>query len=202
MSHVVRRSSIGVALAAALALTGCGGPGSSTAAGESVTESAQQSLPPPSGDGCAAVGDIAELAELNLVEAVQEIPSTQTFATYLTADPASEKQYSSLGGVTAFVPVDSAWTKLDEAAAAQLQDPSWHQAVVEYLLVPTELTPEAFAGEETNAMPTFYAPDAVLSGNTVSGTIVLNAQANVVCSAVPFDGGLIYLTDTVMLPSS
>ena len=169
---------------------------------KSTTASAQPSLPPPPGDGCAAAGDIAEFAELNLVEAVQEIPSTQTFATYLTANAASEKQYASLDEVTAFVPVDSAWTKLDEAAAAQLQDPSWHQALVEYSLVPAELAPEAFAGGETDAMPTFYAPDAVLSGHTVSGTIVLNGQANVVCSAVPFDGGLIYLTDTVMLPSS
>lgn len=194
---------IGVALAAALGLTGCGGgPGSSSSTEQTASESAQQSLPPPSGEGCAAAGDTAALAELSLVEAVQLIPSAQTFATYLTADPSAEQQYASLGEVTAFIPVDSAWTKLDAAAAEQLQDPSWHRAVVEYALVPAELAPEAFAGEETSAMQTFRAPDAVLSGHMVGGTIVLNAQTNVVCSAIPFDGGLIYLTDTVMLPPS
>ena len=194
---------IGVALAAGLALTGCsGGPGPKEAAAQSTVKPTEQQVPPPSGAGCAAAGDVAELAELNLLEATEAIASTQTFSTYLAEDPSKQKQYSSLGGVTVFVPVDSAWTKLDAAAAQQLEDPSWHQAVVEYALVPTELAPDAFTGEQTSAMQTFRAPGEVLSGHTVGETIVLNGHANVLCSAIPFDGGLIYLVDTVMLPSS
>ena len=202
MSHAVPRSLIGVALAAGLALTGCGGPGPGSAAEVRPTDPAGPSTPPPSGAGCAAAGDIAALAELNLVDAAKQMTATQTFATYLTADADREKQYRSLGGVTAFVPVDSAWTTLDPTAAQQLTDPYWHQAVVEYSLVPAELTPEAFTGGQTGAMQTFRAPGAVLSGHAVGESIVLNGHANVVCSAVPFDGGLIYLIDTVMLPSA
>lgn len=203
MSHVVRRSLIGVALGATVATaTGCGGSGPDAAAGTSASPSTADSRPAPSGDGCAAVGDAADLAELDLIDVVNEIPTTQTFAAYLAAAVPAQQQFGSLTGVTAFVPVDSAWTKLDEATAAQLTDVTWQQALVEYSLVPAEHPPEAFGGSDTAAMPTFRAPDAVLSGQTVSGTIVLNGQASVVCAAVPFDGGLLYLVDTVMLPPS
>lgn len=203
MSHVVRRSLIGVALAAGLALTGCGGPGpSSAAAGQTTVQTQGQSTPPPAGAGCAATGDLATLAELDLVEAVKEIPTTQTFGIYLTADSARQAQYTGLGGVTVFVPVDSAWTKLDATQTQQLADPFWRQAVVEYALVPAEIAPAAFSGGETAALQTFRAPEAVLSGQRIGDTIVLNGHANVVCSAVPFDGGLIYLIDTVMFPSA
>lgn len=203
MSYAVRRSWAGVALSVGLVVTGCAGPSSSSvSAADTAPSTTTRALPSPTGAGCAATGDLAEVAELNLIEATKKIASTQTFATYLAEDPGSQKQYGSLDGVTAFVPVDSAWAKLDASALQKLAEPGWRRALVEYAVVPVELPPEAFTGEQTSAMQTFRAPGEVLSGHTSGEAIVLNGQANVVCSAIPFDGGLIYLLDTVLLPAA
>lgn len=202
MSHVVRRSTIGVALATCVSLAGCGGgPVSGAAAGAAPASTAAKSYPSPAGAGCAGVGDIEALAELGLVEAVTKIGTAQTFAGFLAADPARQKQYAGLGGVTVFVPVDSAWTKLDAAGMQKMADPYWHQAVVEYSIVSAEMLPQAFTGQETSAMPTFRAPGEMLSGTMVGETIVLNGHANVLCSSIRFDGGLIYLIDSLLFPS-
>lgn len=200
MPHAARR-----AIAAALllsALTGCSGPREVTPAQSSSTVT-QRSTPPPSGGGCADAGDLSALADEGFIDALKAMPATTKFAQYATLDPTREKKLNALDGVTAFVPVDSAWTRLDPTTAQQLADPAWQGAAVEYALVPKVYLPEDFAGEATAAMQTFRGVGAVLSGTSAAGGILLNGgAAQVVCAAVPFDGGLIYLTDKVLLPSA
>lgn len=202
MSLAVRRSLTGGVLAVVVTLSGCGGsspeetPDSSADASVS-SSSAEPTLPPPSGPGCEAVGDIAPFSEMDLIEALHAIPSTQTFATYLAEDESAAGKYGMLDGVTAFVPVDSAWTKLDEASVEDLEDPDRRIHAVQYALVPIEVAPDELAGAE---LPTFRAPDVVLTGAASGNGIMLNGSAKVLCSAIPFDGGLIYLTDTLLLP--
>lgn len=199
MTLGVRSRVLGVLLAAAT-LGGCGGPGESPA--PSSSSSASRSTPPPGGSNCADAGDISALADLGLVDALKKMPGTTTFAGYASLDEARVKKLNALWGVTVFVPVDAAFGSLDQTQVAQLADPAWQAAAVEYAIVAGTFLPEDFASGKAQAMPTFRAAGAVLSAGQSGGTTVINGTAKAICTALPFDGGLIYLTDRVLLPPS
>lgn len=186
-----------VALLAVVA--GCGGPGQQSSAPSS-SAAPSTSAAAPSGPGCVDPGDLAKLTDKGLVDAMSAMPQTTQFAAYAALDKARTKKLNSLSGVTAFVPVDAAWAKLDEATVAKLADPTWQAAAVEYALVAATYAPDDFDSGKTQSMATFRAAGSTLSGAQTPDGIVLNGAARVSCSAIPFEGGLIYLTDTVLLP--
>ena len=199
MSYAVRRVLVGVFLLAVLAA--CGGPGTAKSAATTSTTPSRP-VPQPAGAGCAEAGDLAQLADKNFVDALKAIPSAATFASYATLDSTRVKKLNAVRGVTAFVPLDSAWTHLDATQAQQLADPMWQGAAVEYALVPELVLPEDFAAGKTGAMPTYRSASATLSGVQAGEGVVLNGVANVVCTSIAFDGGLIYLTDRVLVPNA
>ncbi|WP_194291395.1 fasciclin domain-containing protein [Cumulibacter manganitolerans] len=200
MTYLVRRV-VGCLMLLGV-LSACGGPGGAVSSAATTSGTPTRSAPPASGAGCAEAGELGDLADKGFVDALKKIPTTSTFATYAALDPTRAKKLNALQGVTAFVPVDSAWSAVDATQAQQLADPAWQGAAVEYALVPQTVLPEDVAAGKTGAMPTYRAVGATLAGGRNGDSIVLNGVATVICGPVAFGGGLLYLTDRVLLPSS
>lgn len=200
MTYVVRRV-VGCLIVIGV-LSGCGGPAGQASSAATTSSTPTRSVPPASGAGCADAGDLGDVADKGFVDALKKIPTTSTFATYAALDATRATKLNALEGVTAFVPVDSAWSAIDATQAQQLADPSWQGAAVEYALVPQTFLPEDFAAGKTGAMPTYRAVGAILAGGRNGESIVLNGVATVICGPVRFGGGLLYLTDRVLLPSA
>lgn len=196
----VRRALVVTVLAVALA--GCSGPGESSSSDETSTSAAATTAPPPSGAGCAGAGDLGDVSELTFVDALQALPVATGFTGYATGDPERAKKLNALDGVTAFVPVDTAWQALDEPTAQALADPAVQQGVVEYALVAQTVLPQDIVDGDAKSLATFRGPNVTVSVVQAGEEIRINSAASVVCSAIPFDGGYLYLTDRLLLPPS
>lgn len=197
----VGRRALAVA-ALAVVLSGCGGPPDTSSSASSAPSAAPTTVPPPSGVGCVGAGDLGELSELPLVDALKSLPVTTAFAGYAAADPERAKKLNALSGVSAFVPVDAAWQTLDEATTQALADPAIQQSVVEYALVAQAVLPQDITDGDAKALATFRGPDVMMSVVQAGDETRINSAASVVCSAIPFDGGYLYLTDRLLLPPS
>jgi uncharacterized surface protein with fasciclin (FAS1) repeats len=212
----------GVAAAALLSLTACGGstttaPGtsapsaapttSSMAPSPSMTASAAAMDPAANlvGKGCAGyaekvptgAGSVAGMA----LDPVAVAASNNPILTTLTAAVSGKLNpkvdlVDTLNGAefTVFAPVDDAFAKIDAATIETLKtDDALLSKILTYHVVPGQITPDKIAG--THA--TVQGGSVTVTG---SGDALQVDGANVICGGVKTKNATVYLIDSVLMP--
>lgn len=213
----------GVAAAALLGLTACGGSGStsgSSAAAESPSAAASSMAASPSaspsaaamdpaanlvGPGCAGYAEQvptgAGSVEGMALDPVAVAASNNPILTTLTAavsgklNPKVDLVDTLNGGeFTVFAPVDEAFAKIDPATIETLKtDDALLSKILTYHVVPGQITPDMIAG--THA--TVQGGSVTVSG---SGDALKVDDANVICGGVKTKNATVYLIDSVLMP--
>ncbi|MFD5278794.1 fasciclin domain-containing protein [Pseudarthrobacter sp. NPDC058362] len=207
----------GVAAAALLSLTACGG--SSTAESSAPAEtSAATTAPSPSasadmmdpaanlvGPGCAAYAEQvptgAGSVEGMALDPVAVAASNNPILTTLTAAVSGKLNpkvdlVDTLNGdeFTVFAPVDDAFAKIDAATIETLKtDDALLSKILTYHVVPGQITPDEIAG--THA--TVQGGSVTVTG---SGDNLKVDNANVICGGVQTKNATVYLVDSVLMP--
>lgn len=219
--HTIKRTTFtiaGVAAAALLSLTACGGSAttsSSSAPAEAPTASASKSATPSSssmdpaanlvGPGCAAYAEQvptgAGSVEGMALDPVAVAASNNPILTTLTAAVSGKLNpkvdlVDTLNGseFTVFAPVDDAFAKIDAATIETLKtDDALLSKILTYHVVPGQITPNEIAG--THA--TVQGGSVTVSG---SGDNLKVDDANVICGGVKTKNATVYLVDSVFMP--
>ncbi len=210
----------GVAAAALLSLTACGGAASTSpsSAAPSAAPSASKMAPSPSasaaamdpaanlvGAGCAGyaekvptgAGSVAGMALDPVAVAASNNPilTTLTAAVSGKLNPKVNLVDTLNGGeFTVFAPVDSAFAKIDAATIETLKtDDALLSKILTYHVVPGQITPDKIAGTH-----------ATVQGGSVTVTGSKDALvvdgASVICGGVKTKNATVYLIDSVLMP--
>jgi uncharacterized surface protein with fasciclin (FAS1) repeats len=212
----------GVAAAALLSLTACGGS-STTASGTTApaaAPAASSMAPSPSmtasaaamdpaanlvGPGCAGyaekvptgAGSVAGMALDPVAVAASNNPilTTLTAAVSGKLNPKVNLVDTLNGGeFTVFAPVDDAFAKIDPATIETLKtDDALLSKILTYHVVPGQITPDKIAG--THA--TVQGGSVTVTG---SGDALKVDGANVICGGVKTKNATVYLVDSVLMP--
>lgn len=99
------------------------------------------------------------------------------------------------GEFTVFAPVDDAFAKIDPATIESLKtDSDTLTKILTYHVVPGQLTPDQVVGEHET-----------VEGGTVtvtgSGDDLMVNDAKVICGGVMTQNAMVYLVDTVLMPT-
>ncbi len=219
--HTIKRTTFtiaGVAAAALLSLTACGGSATtsgSSAPAEAPTASASKSATPSAssmdpaanlvGPGCAAYAEQvptgAGSVEGMALDPVAVAASNNPILTTLTAAVSGKLNpkvdlVDTLNGseFTVFAPVDDAFAKIDAATIETLKtDDALLSKILTYHVVPGQITPDEIAG--THA--TVQGGSVTVSG---SGDNLKVDDANVICGGVKTKNATVYLVDSVLMP--
>jgi len=210
---------IGLAAAAALGLTACGG-GSGSSSGEAAEDNMSTGTPmetsaPATGEmdpatnlvgpGCAdyagQVPDGAGSVEGMAKDPVATAASNNPLLTTLTAavsgklNPDVDLVDTLNGGeFTVFAPVDEAFAKIDAATIETLKtDDALLSKILTYHVVPGQITPDKIAG--THA--TVQGGSVTVTG---SGDALKVDDASVICGGVQTKNATVYLIDSVLMP--
>ena len=213
----------GVAVAALLGLTACGGSGStsgSSAAPESSPSATSDMAPSPSasasagamdaaanlvGPGCAAyaeqvpsgAGSVEGMALDPVAVAASNNPllTTLTSAVSGQLNPKVNLVDTLNGGeFTVFAPVDEAFAKIDAATIETLKtDDALLSKILTYHVVPGQITPDEIAGTHE----TVQGGSVTVAG---SGDALTVDEANVICGGVQTKNATVYLVDSVLMP--
>ncbi|MGM9471019.1 fasciclin domain-containing protein [Pseudarthrobacter sp. YS3] len=211
----------GVAAAALLSLTACGGASTATnSAAPSAAPSASSMAPSPKasataaamdpaanlvGTGCAGyaekvptgAGSVAGMA----LDPVAVAASNNPILTTLTAAVSGKLNpkvnlVDTLNGseFTVFAPVDDAFAKIDAATIETLKtDDALLSKILTYHVVPGQITPDKIAGTH-----------ATVQGGSVTVTGSKDALmvdgAKVICGGVKTANATVYLVDSVLMP--
>lgn len=218
-----KRSSLtvaGVAAAALLSLTACGGTAATTPSSSAPSAAPSTMAPSPSesassaamdpaanlvGPGCAGyaekvptgAGSVAGMA----LDPVAVAASNNPILTTLTAAVSGKLNpkvdlVDTLNGAefTVFAPVDDAFAKIDAATINTLKtDDALLSKILTYHVVPGQITPDKIAG--THA--TVQGGSVTVTG---SGDALKVDGANVICGGVQTKNATVYLVDTVLMP--
>lgn len=210
----------GVAAAALLSLTACGGAASTSpsSAAPSAAPSASKMAPSPSasaaamdpaanlvGAGCAGyaekvptgAGSVAGMALDPVAVAASNNPilTTLTAAVSGKLNPKVNLVDTLNGGeFTVFAPVDSAFAKIDAATIETLKtDDALLSKILTYHVVPGQIAPDKIAGTH-----------ATVQGGSVTVTGSKDALmvdgASVICGGVKTKNATVYLIDSVLMP--
>ncbi len=207
----------GVAAAALLSLTACGGstttspaspaPTTSKAAAPTATPSAKTMDPAANlvGAGCAGyaekvptgAGSVAGMALDPVAVAASNNPilTTLTAAVSGKLNPKVDLVDTLNGGeFTVFAPVDDAFAKIDAATIETLKtDDALLSKILTYHVVPGQITPDKIAGTH-----------ATVQGGSVTVTGSKDALmvdgASVICGGVQTKNATVYLIDSVLMP--
>lgn len=211
----------GVAVAALLSLTACGGSATSsnssapaasspapTMSSSSPASASSGSMDPAAnlvGPGCPAyaqqvptgAGSVAGMALDPVAVAASNNPllTTLTAAVSGKLNPKVNLVDTLNGGeFTVFAPVDDAFKKVDPATIATLKtDDALLSKILTYHVVPGQITPDKIAGAHTT-----------VEGGTVtvtgSGDNLKVDNANVICGGVKTKNATVYLVDSVLMP--
>ncbi|MFX1818931.1 MULTISPECIES: fasciclin domain-containing protein [Micrococcaceae] len=211
----------GVAAAALLSLTACGGSASTSGSSAPAESPAATSMAPsPSatasaaamdpaanlvGPGCAGYAEKvpsgAGSVEGMALDPVAVAASNNPILTTLTAavsgklNPKVDLVDTLNGGeFTVFAPVDDAFAKIDAATIETLKtDDALLSKILTYHVVPGQITPDKIAG--THA--TVQGGSVTVTG---SGDQLKVDNANVVCGGVQTKNATVYLIDSVLMP--
>jgi uncharacterized surface protein with fasciclin (FAS1) repeats len=211
----------GVAAAAMLSLTACGGSattsGSSAPAAAPTASSAAPSASAPAsagtmdpaanlvGPGCAGYAEQvptgAGSVEGMALDPVAVAASNNPILTTLTAavsgklNPKVDLVDTLNGGeFTVFAPVDDAFAKIDAATIETLKtDDALLSKILTYHVVPGQITPDKIAG--THA--TVQGGSVTVTGN---GDNLKIDDASVICGGVQTKNATVYLIDSVLMP--
>lgn len=210
----------GVAAAALLGLTACGGTAATTPSPSATPDAPSSMAPSPSesasasamdpaanlvGPGCAGyaekvptgAGSVAGMA----LDPVAVAASNNPILTTLTAAVSGKLNpkvdlVDTLNGAefTVFAPVDDAFAKIDAATINTLKtDDALLSKILTYHVVPGQITPDKIAG--THA--TVQGGSVTVTG---SGDALKVDGANVICGGVQTKNATVYLVDTVLMP--
>jgi uncharacterized surface protein with fasciclin (FAS1) repeats len=211
----------GIATAALLGLTACGGTSTATgttAPSAAPSASASSMAPSPSataaamdpaanlvGPGCAGyaekvptgAGSVAGMA----LDPVAVAASNNPILTTLTAAVSGKLNpkvdlVDTLNGseFTVFAPVDDAFAKIDAATIETLKtDDALLSKILTYHVVPGQITPDKIAG--THA--TVQGGSVTVTG---SGDAMMVDGASVICGGVQTANATVYLIDSVLMP--
>lgn len=211
----------GVAAAALLSLTACGGsattsgssapaaaPFASSAAPSASASASAGAMDPAAnlvGPGCAAYAEQvptgAGSVEGMALDPVAVAASNNPILTTLTAavsgklNPKVDLVDTLNGGeFTVFAPVDDAFAKIDAATIDTLKtDDALLSKILTYHVVPGQITPDKIAG--THA--TVQGGSVTVTG---SGDELKVDDANVICGGVQTKNATVYLIDSVLMP--
>ncbi|WP_411373587.1 fasciclin domain-containing protein [Arthrobacter sp. MPF02] len=213
----------GVAAAALLSLTACGGSGTTSGASapvDSPSAAASSAAPSPSattsaaamdpaanlvGPGCAAyaeqvptgAGSVEGMALDPVAVAASNNPilTTLTSAVSGKLNPKVDLVDTLNGGeFTVFAPVDDAFAKIDAATIETLKtDDALLSKILTYHVVPGQITPDKIAG--THA--TVQGGSVTVTG---SGDALKVNDASVICGGVQTKNATVYLIDSVLMP--
>lgn len=211
----------GVAAAALLSLTACGGPATTAtpSSAPASTPSSSSLAPSPSassaapmdpaanlvGGGCAGyaekvptgAGSVAGMA----LDPVAVAASNNPILTTLTAAVSGKLNpkvdlVDTLNGseFTVFAPVDDAFAKIDAATIETLKtDDALLSKILTYHVVPGQIAPDKIAG--THA--TVQGGSVSVTGN---GDALMVDGASVICGGVQTANATVYLIDSVLMP--
>ena len=211
----------GVAAAALLSLTACGGT-ATTAASSSApasTPSSPSMAPAPSASSAAPMDPAANLVGPGCAGYAEKVPtgagsvagmaldpvavaaSNNPVLTTLTAAVAGKRNpkvdlVDTLNGseFTVFAPVDDAFAKIDAATIETLKtDDALLSKILTYHVVPGQITPDRIAG--THA--TVQGGPVTVTG---SGDALMVDGASVICGGVRTANATVYLIDSVLMP--
>jgi uncharacterized surface protein with fasciclin (FAS1) repeats len=208
----------GVAAAALLGLTACGGSATTTPSSSAPSAAPSSMAPSPSasagamdpaanlvGAGCAGyaekvptgAGSVAGMA----LDPVAVAASNNPILTTLTAAVSGKLNpkvdlVDTLNGAefTVFAPVDDAFAKIDKATIDTLKtDDALLSKILTYHVVPGQITPDKIAG--THA--TVQGGSVTVTG---SGDALKVDGASVICGGVQTKNATVYLIDSVLMP--
>ncbi|GAA1277330.1 fasciclin domain-containing protein [Arthrobacter pascens] len=211
----------GVAAAALLSLTACGGsattaPSSSPAAAE---PSASSMAPSPSASSSAAMDPAANLAGPGCAGYAEQVPSGAGSVSGMALDPVAVAASNNpllktltaavsgklnpkvdlvdtLNGseFTVFAPVDDAFAKIDAATIETLKkDDALLSKILTYHVVPGQVTPDKIAGTHKTVQGGSVTVTGTKDALKVDG-------ANVICGGVQTANATVYLVDSVLMP--
>lgn len=211
----------GVAAAALLSLTACGGSATtatSSSAPES-TPSASSMAPSPSASSPAAMDPAANLAGPGCAGYAEQVPDGAGSVAGMALDPVAVAASNNpllktltaavsgqlnpkvdlvdtLNGseFTVFAPVDDAFAKIDAATIETLKtDDALLSKILTYHVVPGQITPDNIVGTH-----------ATVQGGSVTVTGTKDAlkvdDASVICGGVQTANATVYLVDSVLMP--
>ena len=222
--QTVKRTTLsiaGIAAAAMLSLTACGGS-TTTAPASSAPAStpAETSMAPsPSTSSAAAMDPAANLVGSGCAAYAEQVPSGAGSVSGMALDPVAVAASNNpllttltaavsgklnpkvdlvdtLNGseFTVFAPVDDAFAKIDAATIETLKtDDALLSKILTYHVVPGQLSPDEVVGTHTT-----------VQGGTVTVTGTKDAlkvdEAGVICGGVKTANATVYLIDSVLMP--
>lgn len=210
----------GVAAAALLGLTACGGTATTTPSSSAPAAAPSSMAPSPSASASASTMDpAANLVGPGCAGYAEQVPTGAGSVSGMALDPVAVAASNNpllttltsavsgklnpkvdlvdtLNGAefTVFAPVDDAFAKIDAATIETLKtDDALLSKILTYHVVPGQITPDKIAG--THA--TVQGGSVTVTG---SGDALQVDGANVICGGVQTKNATVYLVDTVLMP--
>jgi uncharacterized surface protein with fasciclin (FAS1) repeats len=219
----IKKVTVAVAAASALALTAACGAEDTSAGGESTANETTESTPMEEessggemdpaanlvGPGCedyaeqvpSGAGSVQGMAEDPVAVAASNNPLLTTLVDAVSGNLNPKVNLvDTLNGdeFTVFAPVDDAFAQLPKSAVNSLAKPKnadQLSSVLTYHVVPGQIEPSNIAGEQT----TVQGETVEVSG---SGDGLKVNDANVICGGVQTANATVYLIDSVLMPQA
>ncbi|GAA2136465.1 fasciclin domain-containing protein [Arthrobacter humicola] len=209
----------GIAAAAMLSLTACGGSSSSAAPASSAPSEASMAPSPSMSTSAAAMDPAANLVGPGCAAYAAQVPSGAGSVSGMALDPVATAASNNpvlttltaavsgklnpkvnlvdtLNGseFTVFAPTDDAFKKIDPATIEALKtDDATLSKILTYHVVPGKITPDQIVGTHKT-----------VEGGSVTVTGTKDALkvdgANVVCGGVQTANATVYMVDSVLMP--
>ncbi|MFE5839885.1 fasciclin domain-containing protein [Arthrobacter sp. NPDC056493] len=210
----------GMAAAALLSLTACGGSaGTSTSSSAAAEPSASSMAPSPSETSTAAMDPAANLVGPGCADYAKQVPSGKGSVAGMALDPVAVAASNNpllktltaavsgklnpkvnlvdtLNGseFTVFAPVDDAFAKVDAATIETLKkDDALLSKILTYHVVPGQITPDKIVGTHKTVQGGSVTVTGTKDALKVDG-------ANVICGGVQTANATVYLVDSVLMP--
>lgn len=210
----------GVAAAALLSLTACGGSATTASNPSSAAaEPSASSMPSPSETSAAAMDPAANLAGPGCSAYAEQVPSGAGSVSGMALDPVAVAASNNpllktltaavsgklnpkvdlvdtLNGseFTVFAPVDDAFAKIDAATIETLKkDDALLSKILTYHVVPGQVAPDKIVGTHK----TVQGGSVTVTGS--KDALKVNS-ANVICGGVQTANATVYLVDSVLMP--
>jgi uncharacterized surface protein with fasciclin (FAS1) repeats len=210
----------GVAAAAMLSLTACGGSATTATSTSAAAEpSASTMAPSPSETSAAAMDPAANLVGPGCAGYAEKVPSGAGSVSGMALDPVAVAASNNpllktltaavsgklnpkvdlvdtLNGseFTVFAPVDDAFAKIDAATIETLKkDDALLSKILTYHVVPGQITPDKIVGTHKTVQGGSVTVTGSKDALKVDG-------ANVICGGVKTANATVYLVDSVLMP--
>ncbi|MDQ0619406.1 fasciclin domain-containing protein [Arthrobacter globiformis] len=210
----------GIAAAALLSLTACGGSaGTSSNSSAAAEPSASSMAPSPSETSTAAMDSAANLAGPGCAGYAKQVPSGKGSVAGMALDPVAVAASNNpllktltaavsgklnpkvdlvdtLNGseFTVFAPVDDAFAKVDAATIETLKkDDALLSKILTYHVVPGQITPDKIVGTHKTVQGGSVTVTGTKDALKVDG-------GNVICGGVQTANATVYLVDSVLMP--